>query len=65
MLVADTAAKERLMQEKRIFEIRKHKRINISVHVILTFILQMTLIVMTFVELNTNCNYTQVIISQV
>jgi hypothetical protein len=53
----ETIDNEIRMQEKRIFEIRKHKRLNIAVHVILTFILQLTLIVMTFVELFTNCNY--------
>jgi hypothetical protein len=35
------------------------------VHVILTFVLQFTLILMTFHELATNCNYTQVIIGPV
>jgi hypothetical protein len=33
--------------------------------VLLTFILQFTLIIMTFNELFTNCNYTQVIIAPV
>jgi len=57
--------KRQLAIEQRIFEIKKQKRLNITVHVILTFALQFTLVVMTFAELATNCTYTQVIISQV
>lgn len=58
-------AKREAFDLRRIFEIRKHKRIDIAVHVILTFVLQFTLIVMTFIELFTNCNYNQVIIGDV
>lgn len=38
---------------------------NIAVHVILTFVLQFVLVIMTFNELVTNCNYSQIIISPV
>jgi len=57
--------KRQLSNEQRIFEIKKQKRLNITVHVFLTFALQFTLVIMTFAELATNCTYTQVIISQV
>lgn len=51
--------------QQRVFEIKKQKRLNIAVHVILTFVLQFTLILMTFNELATNCNYSQIIIGPV
>lgn len=68
--VEDKFAQEILDKKKfnyqlRVFEIRKQKRINIFVHVVLTFLLQFTLIIMTFFELTGNCIYYEVIMQQV
>lgn len=63
--VDSLAAKKKLALDQRIFEIKKQKRLNITVHVILTFVLQFTLILMTFKELVTNCQYSQIIIGYV
>ncbi len=50
-------AKSTIALKQRIFEIKKQKRMNIAVHVILTFVLQFVLVIMTFKELVTNCTY--------
>lgn len=51
--------------QQRVFEIKKQKRLNIAVHVVLTFLLQITLVIMTYHELVSNCNFNVIIISQV
>lgn len=57
--------KKRIKLNQRIFEIKKQKRLNIFVHFVLTFIFQITLILMTFSELLNNCIYSQIIITPV
>jgi len=59
------AGKKEVAKQQRIYEIKKQKRLNITVHVILTFVLQFVLLIMTFKELIYNCEYSQVIIGYV
>lgn len=54
-----------MLKAQRLYEIKKQKRLNIFTHVVLTFVLQMTLIMMTFYELVNNCQYSQIIIGPV
>jgi len=49
--------KAKRMKERRTEEIKKQKRLNIAVNVIVTFIFQFMLIVMAFAEIFTNCIY--------
>jgi hypothetical protein len=57
--------KEELQLSLRKFEIKKQKRMNIAVHVFLTFILQFTLVIMTFSELFNNCAYYEIVVTRV
>jgi hypothetical protein len=49
--------KKQVALEQRSFEIKKQKRLNIFVHVVLTFGFQIILVAMVFYELWSNCSY--------
>lgn len=55
--------KKQFLKDQRNFEIRKQKRLNILVHVFLTFLFQFTLVVLVFFEIFFNCQYSYNIIS--
>ena len=57
--------KREFAKMQRIFEIKKQKRLNIVTNTLLTFMFQMTLIILTFYELGHNCEYWSIIIAPV
>lgn len=54
-----------LISKERVSEVLKAKRVNIIVHIMFTFILQLTLIVLTFIEIRFNCEYNLILLTPV
>lgn len=60
------AVKKRIEFEiERAFQVKKQKRLNVAVHMVLTYLLQIVLIMLTYNELFTQCFYWYVFISPV
>jgi uncharacterized Tic20 family protein len=61
----DQQKRKDLFCKERVIEVLKAKRVNIMVHMVFTFILQLVLIVLTFFEIRYNCEYNIILLTPV